>query len=375
MRSTRTSGLFALAVLFGVTVAPDGLRAADPDLPPIVRAQRYKARRASSWNPTGANHDNITLPADKETVVSTLEGPGIIRHLWFTIGTNHPKYLSDLVLRITWDDASKPAVDSPFGPFFGLGHDRCADVVSAPIVVMTGKAAFIKDPPGRAAFNCYFPMPFRTHARIAVVNRCGEEIPNFFYHIDYQRHTSLPHDVLAFHARYRSERTHPAPEPDGKNVTGKENYCILETQGEGHYIGCTLHVEAHASEPGKWYEGDDLIVVDDEPLAQAIHGTGSEDYFNMAWGVRRHFQSPFFGTSYHAWNTDERKNAHFGRFSVYRWHLQDPIPFERSIRVSIEHGHNNDAGNRYASVAYWYARVKPVAARTRGRRRSVASSR
>jgi len=359
MTSRQTRFLFPLALLFGWIPSHASLHGADPDLPSIVRPQRYKALRASSWNRTGANRDNITLPAEKETVLSTLEGPGMIRHLWFTIGTNSPHYLSDLVLRITWDGGPGPAVDSPFGPFFGLGHDRCADVVSAPIVVMTGKAGFIKDPPGRAAFNCYFPMPFRARARIAILNRSAEDIPNFFYHIDYQRHASLPGDVLAFHARYRREKTQPAPEPGGKNVTGRENYCILDTRGEGHYIGCTLHVEAHAGEPGKWYEGDDLIIVDGEPLARAIRGTGSEDYFNMAWGVRRHFQSPYFGTSYHAWNPGERENAHFGRFSVYRWHLRDPIPFEKSIRVSIEHGHNNDAGNQYASVAYWYARMQP----------------
>jgi hypothetical protein len=171
---------------------------------------------------------------------------------------------------------------------------------------MTGRADYIEDPPGRAAFNTYFPMPFRKSARIEVANRGPEEVPSFF------------------------------------------------TRGEGHYVGCTLHVEAHQQDPGEWYEGDETILVDGQALAGAIHGTGTEDYFNMAWGVRRWFQSPYFGTSFHAWNPGEPELGAFGRFSVYRFHLLDPVPFKKSIRVTIEHGHNNDAGNRYASVAYWY---------------------
>ena len=159
-----------------------------------------------------------------------------------------------------------------------------------------------------------------------------------------------------FHARYRSEKTTVGKEPNDCNVTAKNNYVILDTTGRGHYVGCTLHVDAHQSDAGKWYEGDDMIIVDGEPVDEAILGTGSEDYFGMAWGVRRWFQSPYCGTAYHRWHPDEPEMLQYGRFSLYRWHLLDPIPFTNSIRVTIEHGHNNNAANKYASVAYWYAR-------------------
>jgi hypothetical protein len=326
-----------------------------PPLPPIVLAQDYEAARASSWDRSGANRDFVSLPAGEAVELATLAGPGVITHIWLTIGTDHPTYLSDLVLRVYWDGVATPAVDSPIGPFFGLGHDRCADVVSAPIAVMKGRANYIEDPPGRAAFNTYFPMPFRKNARIEVVNRGPEEVPSFFFHIDYQQHRELPESVRYFHARYRSERTRPAEEPEGKNVTEAANYVVLDTRGEGHYVGCTLHVEAHQEDPGEWYEGDETILVDGQALEEAIHGTGTEDYFNMAWGVRRWFQSAYFGTSFHAWNPGEPELESFGRFSVYRFHLLDPVPFAKAIRVTVEHGHNNDAGSRYASVAYWYA--------------------
>jgi hypothetical protein len=326
------------------------------DLPDIVRTQDYAAARASSVNPTGANHDSVEIPAGATVQIADLQGPGLITHCWFTLRSDSPDYLSTTILQMTWDEAPAPAVDSPWGPFFGLGHDECADVVSAPIVVMAGKASYIHYPPGLAAFQCYFPMPFRSRARITVTNRADKPITAFFCHIDYRKVRSWPHDVHYFHAAYRTELTEPAPEPDDRNRTARENYVILDAAGQGHYVGCTLHVDARPDQKGKWYEGDDMIIVDGQPLADGILGTGSEDYFGMAWGVRRWFQSPYTGTSYHRWPQGGPEMLQYGRFSLYRWHLPDPIPFKKSIRVTIEHGHNNDAANRYASVAYWYAR-------------------
>lgn len=324
-------------------------------VPAIVLTQDYEAARVSSRNPTGANYDSVSIPAGSTLKIADLQGPGIIKHCWFTLRGDDPDYLSNIILQIKWDDASKPAVNVPWGPFFGLGHGECADIVSAPIAVMAGKAEYIHYPPGLASFNCYFAMPFRKRAEISVINAGKVDLPWFFYHIDYERHRTLPSDTCYFHASYRSEITTVGTEPNDCNVTASNNYVILDTNGSGHYIGCTLHIEAHKGEAGKWYEGDDMIIVDGEPLDEAILGTGSEDYFGMAWGVRRWFQSPYFGTSYHRWNLDEPEMAHYGKFSLYRWHLPDPIPFKKSIRVTIEHGHNNDAANQYASVAYWYA--------------------
>ncbi|GMU20563.1 MAG: hypothetical protein AMXMBFR13_06600 [Phycisphaerae bacterium] len=344
--------------LLAVTVATPLLAAPPSPVPDLARRQPYTAGRVSSADPTGGNKDNITIPPGQTVTLADLKGPGLIAHCWFTMMTDSPDYLSKVVLQIRWDDADAPAVDVPWGPFFGLGHDECADVVSEPIVVMAGHAQYIQYPPGLAAFNCYFPMPFRKRAVIGIVNRDDQPVKHFFYHIDYQQHAELPDDAYYFHATYRTDHPAPATRPESRNTTGQDNYVILETAGQGHYVGCTLHVNAPPDEKGKWYEGDDLIVVDGRPFSDAIRGTGSEDYFGLAWGVRRHFQSPQFGTSYHRWPAEGPEMLQYGRFSLYRWHLRDPIPFTRSIHVSIEHGHDNDAANRYASTAYWYA-AKP----------------
>jgi hypothetical protein len=324
-------------------------------LPSIVLRQDYHAARTSSNDITGGNLDNRPIAAGQTLELADLKGPGMITHCWFTIGSDDPAYLSNLILQIRWDDAAEPAVNSPIGPFFALGHNEVADVVSVPIAVMAGRASYIKYPPGLAAFNCYFPMPFRHRAQISVINRGSQEVKQFYYHIDWQQRADLPSDTCHFHALYRSEKMHVSTQPADGNVTGESNYVILDTKGAGHYIGCTLHVEAHHADAGKWYEGDDMIVVDGHPMKDAILGTGTEDYFNMAWGVRRIYQAPYFGASYVAWNAGEPDMLQYGRFSIYRWHLPDPIPFTKSIRVTIEHGHNNDAANRYTSVAYWYA--------------------
>lgn len=326
-----------------------------PPLPAIVMPQGYRAARAASNDPTGGNSDNRPIAAGQALALADLDGPGLITHCWFTIGSDDPEYLSNLVLRIHWEDATVPAVDAPIGPFFALGHNEVADVVSAPIAVMAGKANYITYPPGAGAFNCYFPMPFQHRARIELINRGPLPVKQFYYQIDWQRLTSLPLHTRYFHTLYRTERTAVATQPGDCNASGDANYVILDTTGAGHYIGCTLHVEAHQSEAGKWYEGDDMIQVDGQPLREGILGTGTEDYFNMAWGVRRIYQAPYFGSSYVSWNRNEPDMLQYGRFSIYRWHWLDPIPFTHSIRVTIEHGHNNDAANHYASVAYWYA--------------------
>ena len=320
------------------------------DMEALSRPQNYAAERASSWNPTGANGDMRPVAAGETLTFATLEGPGRIVHLWFTINPKDREYLANLILRITWDDASEPAVESPWGAFFGMGHNAVNDLLSAPFVVMASTGPYRHC----AAFNCYWTMPFHRRAVLSVENRGPQPVNAFYWHVDWRREKRIPKDERYFHATYLTEQTSPGQEPGGRNVTHANDYVILDAAGAGHYAGCTLHVESHQDEAGKWYEGDEIITVDGEPIADGINGTGSEDYFNMAWGVRRPFQSPYFGFSYHAWNPDERTGWCWGKFSVYRFHIPDPIPFRKSIRVSIEHGHNNDAANRYQSVAYWY---------------------
>ena len=308
-------------------------------------------KRASTFDRTGGNTDKFMIEPGE---VGTLEidGPGCIKHIWFTMKSPDKDYLRKVNLRMYWDGSPTPAVDCPFAEFFCLGHGEVRDIVSAAICVT--KAPHIEAPPGQAAYNCYFPMPFADGAKIEVKNGASEVL-TFYAHVDYAAYEYAEEvdGMGRFHARYHRQRTEPA-ENHETNTTGDENYVILDVQGEGHYVGCNLSVDSSMGEKGKWYEGDEMIFVDGETWPPAIHGTGTEDYFNNAWGFRREFSTPYYGCSYlHKRDIDNYFN---GLFTVYRFHILDPIGFTKSIRVTVEHGHANDAGNDYHSVAYWYQR-------------------
>lgn len=325
----------------------------------LARLGKPVMKRASTFDTTGGNQDKFVL-APGEVGRLKIEDAGSVKHIWFTLNSQDPDYLRKTRLRMFWDGSSEAAVDTPFGDFFCLGHDEVNDVVSSMICVT--KAPHYEAPPGAAAFNCYFPMPFASGAVVEVENG-GKNDLTLYAHIDYEAYVSPAwvNGMGRFHARYMSEKTVPVANPpfiekgDAKetiNPGGEENYVVLDVQGEGHYVGCCLSVNSRQEQPGKWYEGDDMIFVDGEPWPPAIHGTGTEDYFNNAWGFRREFNTPYYGCSFlRKRDTDGYYN---GIFSVYRFHVTDPVSFKKSIKVTLEHGHANDAGNQYSSVAYWY---------------------
>jgi hypothetical protein len=141
----------------------------------------------------------------------------------------------------------------------------------------------------------------------------------------------------------------------GTNLSDAGNYLLLDAEGSGQYIGCNLNIHSLRVPKGddNWYgEGDEMFYIDgDNEGARprpTIRGTGTEDYFNTAWGPQQYFASPFFGL------TLPGGHLHSGMISWYRWHLADPVRFARSIRISIEHGHANRRSDDYSSTAYWY---------------------
>ncbi|MEM5814400.1 MAG: glycoside hydrolase family 172 protein [Candidatus Aenigmatarchaeota archaeon] len=178
-------------------------------------------------------------------------------------------------------------------------------------------------------------MPFRWSARITVTNEGSRPVGSFYYYIDYREVDDLKPEVPYFHAQYRQE----FPCEPGKN------YLILDAVGRGHYVGCNLSVLQRSM--GWWGEGDDMIYVDGEE-SPSLHGTGSEDYFSDAWGMREG------NNLYYGCSIQEEDFQVGAKATVYRFHLADPIPFSQSIRVTIEHGHANDRSDFYSSVAYWY---------------------
>lgn len=290
----------------------------------LGQKQDFRSRRISSYDRSGGNRDSITIEPGKTAVLAEIEGPAAIHHIWTTIAAE-PFYGRKIVLRVYWDGEKSPSIEAPVGDFFGVGHGLNRNFTSLPITCSSE---------GRAR-NCYWYMPFRRSCRITATNEGTRLVDAFYYYVDYRELPGLPADTPYFHAQYRQEFP-----PDGNR-----NYLILEAAGAGHYVGCNLSVLQRAM--GWWGEGDDMIKVDGES-SPSLHGTGSEDYFSDAWGMREG-QSLFYGCP-----LQEEDYQAGSKATVYRFHIPDPVPFTKSIEVTIEHGHANDRKDLLSSVAYWY---------------------
>jgi len=309
----------------------------------LATLRNCRSKRVSSFDQTGGNADRIIIKPWKKAVLADIKGSGAVRHIWFTVNHEDNRfYLRSMVLRMYWDGEKTPSVEVPLGDFFGVGHSRTNHFVSLPLTMTGGKG-------NHAGFNCYFPMPFSKRARIEVENESEGACLAFYYYIDYEEYDELPEDQACFHAHWRGECPCKAQKAT-INLDGKHNYLILDAKGRGHYVGTLLNVHNFG---GSWFgEGDDMFFVDGEKWPPSLHGTGTEDYFCCAWGFPSgYYAGPYTGVSL-AGLADNHDWA--GRWSLYRFHIEDPVHFTRSLRVSIEHGHANDRGDDYSSVAYWY---------------------
>ncbi len=329
--------------------APTSARAQDSALGQanLIQKQDYVLKRVSSADPTGGNADFRPIDAGGTLTILDVEGPGLLTHIWFTLYAPEPWHLKKLVLRMYWDRESSPSVEAPLGDFFGLGLGDYHVWESELLSVANDRA-----------LNSFFPMPFQKHARITVTNEGKEKVPLFYFNLDYRAFSKpLPADTLYFHAQFRQAQPNlgwtnqwqsngdPSVE-DKKNLTGDGNYIWLEATGRGHFLGVTMSVLQN--QDGWWGEGDDMFFIDGE-TRPSIAGTGSEDYFLGAFDFgRSSFSYRLFGAPVKG---EERAGS---RSSVYRFHLDSPIPFTKSIRATIEHGHANHRSDNYYSVAYWY---------------------
>jgi hypothetical protein len=328
-----------------VSAQSDGGQSAQ--LSGLISPHNYVQKRASSYDRTGGNDDFRKIaPGDALTILDE-SGPAIITHIWIGLGSSERYHLKKLVLRMYWDDETSASVEAPLGDFFGLGLGDYFQFESIPLVVAPDKA-----------LNCFFPMPFRKRARITITNEGKEDVDSFYFNIDYQAlNKDLPADTMYFHAQYRQatpakgwtnqwESNDTPAVTAKKNLDGENNYVWLEASGQGHFVGVTMSILQN--QDGWWGEGDDMFFVDGEKHP-SINGTGSEDYFLGAWDFGDHpFSYALFGAPV--------KGAELAgsRSSVYRFHLDSPIPFTKSLKATIEHGHANHRSDNYFSVAYWY---------------------
>jgi hypothetical protein len=262
-------------------------------------------------------------------------GQGAIQHMWFT----GRRLSRDAILRIYWDDQQQPSVECPLGDFFCVGWGAFAQVSSEAVAVNPNNG-----------LNCFWEMPFRTSARLTLEN-CGTERFTCYYQIDYSLF-DVPKDSAYFHAQFR--RTNP--------VLYKSVYTVLDgLQGRGHYVGTYLAVGVTNS--GWWGEGELKFFIDDDAEFPTICGTGTEDYFGGAydWDVDSQYvtyTTPFLGM--HQVLRPDGLYRSQTRFGMYRWHIPDPIHFERTLRITLQALGWRSEG-RYlplqcdiASVAFWY---------------------
>ena len=334
--------------LFGCVLSQSLLAQTQPS-PKIdlTQQQDYVLKRVSSSDPSGANADFRQVDPGGIPTLLDANGPGMLTHIWITVASPEAYHLKKLVMRIYWDHETTPSVEAPLGDFFGLGLGEYHRWESALLSVGSDKA-----------LNSFFFMPFQKHARITVSNEGQQKVDAFYYNLDYRAYSQpLPRGTLYFHAQFRQAQPNHGwtsdwqsngnPKVEGKpNLDGKENYVWLDAAGRGHFVGVSMSVLQN--QDGWWGEGDDMFFVDGESRP-SIAGTGSEDYFLGAWDFGGH---PFYYRLYGAPVVGEERAG--SKSSVYRFHLDSPIPFTKSIRATIEHGHANHRSDNFYSVAYWY---------------------
>ena len=286
------------------------------------------------------------IEAGQTHVLADLEGPGVITHIWMTFLHEPHFWVTDgaanhqeMLLRIYWDGREKPDVEVPVGDFFGCCFGKRMELISYPVVVEDGDS-----------YNCFWHMPFRKSARIEVVNQSTKPIRKLYNNIDWVKKESLPENTMYFCAQYRQE--YPA--------RNGEDYLVLDAEGKGYYIGTVYAVRTRS--PSWFGEGDEKIYIDGEKKA-SIRGTGTEDYFLSAWGLKKN-STPYFGVPY--LNHPDRI---VGQMTCsYRWHIHDPLVFNTGIRVTFEtfgwmsadenkehKAHSwNEREDDFTSVAFWY---------------------
>jgi hypothetical protein len=314
-----------------------------------------KTSRVSSYDRTGGNHDWFDIAPGETKTLFDMSGPGVIRRFYLTsLAFDRMRYRR-LVLRMYWDGEKEPSIEVPLGDFFGAGLGTLRYFRSLVVNINLGLRGWDFD-----GLVSYFPMPFQKSARVTLEN--DGKVPDFrlWYHIDYEQYAegALPPNAGTLHAQWRRVARPPVREgipknttlgADGiKNTTGEDNFLILDAEGEGSYVGLFLTVDNIV---GGWYgEGDDMIFVDGAKWPPTYPGTGHEETFNAGCCPDAEFWGPYTG-----FYMIENLDGNFGgKNQMYRFYVNDPVRFQKSIRVTIEHGHANNFENDYTSTAFWY---------------------
>jgi len=304
---------------------------ADKDKPNTANAYNAARDLGQGWkvNPY------IKIKPGETFTLAEMEGPGAIQHIWMT-PTGNWRFS---ILRIYWDDEKEPSVECPVGDFFGQGWNTYAQLTSLPVCVNPG-----------SAFNCYWPMPFRKKCKITMENVNDKDQMSVYYQIDYTL-TEVPSDAAYFHAQFRRS-----------NPVETSVYTIVDgIKGKGQFVG--VYMAWGATNNGWWGEGEIKFFIDGDSQFPTICGTGTEDYFCGSYNFDRDGKYKEFCTPYTGLHQVLRPEGDYKvmmRFGLYRWHIMDPIRFEKDLKITIQDlGWHQ--GGRYlaqhsdiASTCFWY---------------------
>ena len=255
-----------------------------------------------------------------------INGPGVIRRMWVTMPAKKENLLG-FVLRGYWDGQITPSIEAPIGDFFGCSHGIPKAYQSA-VHSMTDSAGM----------SIFLPMPFTKNARFTVTNDSNERNVPFYYAIDYTIKDSLPKDVGRLHVMYRRENP---------TTLGHDFQILPKRKGMGRFVGCVLGIDN--ADRQWWGEGEVKVYLDGDEKFPTIVGTGTEDYIGQAWGFHK---DAFLYGGVSMWEDN--------LFSLYRWHLKDPIYWKKDIRITLQQiGARDGIGyfNKQEDVsvaAFWY---------------------
>ena len=287
---------------------------------------RYKPQEQTRWaspeNPAAAKgagarenkgakgHAFDTIAVGASHTLADISGPGTIDRIWMTIEDRSAEALRGLRLEMFWDGAATPAVSAPLGDFFLHGAGE----------MLPMDTALLASPEGRS-FVSYIPMPFRTRARIVITNESSKPVNLIFYDVDYRQVRSQPADALYFHAWWSRERA---------TTLGRDFRILPRIEGRGRFLGASVTVLTNpVYEKTWWGEGEVKIALDGDRLdAPTLVGTGAEDYIGTAWGQGA-YVNRFQGAPIATWEGE-------GRWTLYRWHVPDPVWFHRDIQVTLQ---------------------------------------
>lgn len=282
----------------------------------------------------------IKVPAHSTVTIMDVAGSATIKHIWIATSQDMHVVGRASVLRFYWDDEATPSVEVPLADFFAIGHETFAPVNSAVVV----------DNP-TSAMNCYWPMPFRKHSRITFTNDSDKVLPLLTFQIDYEV-GAVPEDAGYFHAQWRR----------GRVERSNPSYTILDqVKGEGRYVGTFLSWTQLAS--GWAGEGEVKFYIDGDTQFPTIVGTGTEDYFGADYGFPATYSTLYVG------NVLEHKSKDYEagmQWSLYRWHVPDPINFHKDLKVTIQdlgwwpNGKYQPLDDDFASTAFWYQKEPHV---------------